>query len=1033
MATIDNLDIKITSSASGAVGALDRLASSANNLRGAATGAGGGCRDLAAGAKQSANETQNAGTQAGKAEPQVRHFGQSSEQAGKAAKRGTAGIATFWQALKRVAYYRFIRTIIKSITSAFKEGITAVYSWSKSIGGSFATNMDSIRSSVNLLKGSLGALAAPLLESLTPAINGVINVLIEMINAFNIAIAAINGQDTYTMAVRGGNAVSNSYNAVANSLGNVASNAEDAKKAMRSILGFDEINKLQAATTTSGGGGSSGGSTGGGGGGGLAGISFVEKPLEGIWKKISDITDGLPDWLKWLLTGTALVGGFKLISWLIDKIKDFISNLFGIHIPDWIKWLFGPKGDDNPGIDIPDHIDIPDADIDVNLNKGDWSVLDDIKDIEVPVKPSNSVDDIWTLLKNAWDALGIKELYVNLTLNQTANGLWKSLEASWGALGNKELFVNLTLNQTANGLWKSLEAAWGTLGNKELFVNLTLNQTANGLWKSLETSWVALGSKELFVNLTLNQTANGLWKSLESSWGALGNKELFVNLTLNQTANGLWKSLETAWKGIADKKLYIDVALNQAANGLWKSLEAAWKGIANKTFSVSVTLGTTAVFLWNTLKTAWDAAATALTVKVKLEKDGWTDVDSFLGFGGASGGGGQTGGGGAGRYSRRSVPIALEKTWEGTPTSALGLEGLSATVAIGLSLVWAAVGILAYLALTNLKTDVTVGLVKGWDDTALSALGIAALSTTVTVNLVKGWGNESVLKVLGVDDSLSEMKTTVHVDLKREWGSGSALAEMRLNKLKTSVNVSLKRAWGSGSALANMRINKLATSVSVSLKKTWSSTLDHLGLYNLTAQIKVKLVKGSPNKIEVSKDGNDKWELSVKKLGGVFAKGMWKSLPQFANGGVLSAGFWRGLPKYASGTTNAHGSMFLAGEAGPELVGHLGGRTEVLNQSQLAATMFSAVRAAMNGVKIAAQFYSGASDSEQDYDTMYRAMYDAFTAALAKSDARDAEKVALLRQINAKEFTAEVTANSIANAQRQQNRRAGTTVVPVMG
>ena len=91
MATIDNLDIKITSSASGAVGALDRLASSANNLRGAATGAGGGCRDLAAGAKQSANETQNAGTQAGKAEPQVRHFGQSSEQAGKAAKRGTAG------------------------------------------------------------------------------------------------------------------------------------------------------------------------------------------------------------------------------------------------------------------------------------------------------------------------------------------------------------------------------------------------------------------------------------------------------------------------------------------------------------------------------------------------------------------------------------------------------------------------------------------------------------------------------------------------------------------------------------------------------------------------------------------------------------------------------------------------------------------------------------------------------------------------------------------------------------------------------
>ena len=199
----------------------------------------------------------------------------------------------------------------------------------------------------------------------------------------------------------------------------------------------------------------------------------------------------------------------------------------------------------------------------------------------------------------------------------------------------------------------------------------------------------------------------------------------------------------------------------------------------------------------------------------------------------------------------------------------------------------------------------------------------------------------------------------------------------------------------------------------------------------MTAQIKVKLVKGSPNKIEVSKDGDTKWELSVKKLGGVFAKGMWKSLPQFANGGIFSSGFWRSLPKYANGSNNVHGSMFLAGEAGPELVGHIGGRTEVLNQSQLAATMFSAVRAAMGGVKIAATMYDGGDNGDADYETMYRAMYDAFTDAMTGSNERDKEKVALMRQIAAKEFTAEVTANSIANAQRQQNRRAGLTVVPV--
>ena len=359
-----------------------------------------------------------------------------------------------------------------------------------------------------------------------------------------------------------------------------------------------------------------------------------------------------------------------------------------------------------------------------------------------------------------------------------------------------------------------------------------------------------------------------------------------------------------------------------------------------------------------------------------------------------------------------TVSAGLSKNWGNkTPQSALGLEGLSATVAIGVSLVWAAVGILAYLALTDLKTNVTVGLVKGWTGsdgttTALSALGIAALSTTVKVTLVKGWTGDN--------------------------GDTTAIEALGLNKLKTTVSVGLKKNW-SKTPLQHLSISKLKTTVKVGIKRGWNGQpLNYLGIGNLATSVTVRLKKGSPNKIEVSKDGDTKWELSVKKLGGVFAKGIWKSLPQFANGGIFSSGLWRSLPKYASGTTNAHGSMFIAGEAGPELVGHVGGRTEVLNQSQLAATMFSAVRAAMGGVKIAATMYNGGGDNDEaDYEMMYRAMYDAFTDAMAGSNERDREKIALMRQIAAKEFTAEVTAASVNRAQTRMNRRAGTTIVPV--
>ena len=70
----------------------------------------------------------------------------------------------------------------------------------------------------------------------------------------------------------------------------------------------------------------------------------------------------------------------------------------------------------------------------------------------------------------------------------------------------------------------------------------------------------------------------------------------------------------------------------------------------------------------------------------------------------------------------------------------------------------------------------------------------------------------------------------------------------------------------------------------------------------------------------------------------------------FASGGIIRNGIssaWSKLPRYANGTARAHGTMFIAGEAGPEIVGHINGRTEILNKSQLAQTMQSAVSSGM--------------------------------------------------------------------------------------
>lgn len=67
-----------------------------------------------------------------------------------------------------------------------------------------------------------------------------------------------------------------------------------------------------------------------------------------------------------------------------------------------------------------------------------------------------------------------------------------------------------------------------------------------------------------------------------------------------------------------------------------------------------------------------------------------------------------------------------------------------------------------------------------------------------------------------------------------------------------------------------------------------------------------------------------------------------------AEGGVLTNGGWKSIPQYASGSLNT-GSLFFAGEksGNPELVGHVNGRTEVLNKSQIASTMYAAMTNAM--------------------------------------------------------------------------------------
>ena len=127
-----------------------------------------------------------------------------------------------------------------------------------------------------------------------------------------------------------------------------------------------------------------------------------------------------------------------------------------------------------------------------------------------------------------------------------------------------------------------------------------------------------------------------------------------------------------------------------------------------------------------------------------------------------------------------------------------------------------------------------------------------------------------------------------------------------------------------------------ASSVAISLYKDgWSSISSWIG---------TKVSVG----ISLFKDG---WK-SIKSFFGLSNGGIVGAnggVKMFASGGIISGQrFWNAIPKYANGTTRPHGSLFVAGENGEEMVGHVNGTTEVLNRFQLGQIMYSSIVSGMN-------------------------------------------------------------------------------------
>lgn len=164
------------------------------------------------------------------------------------AEKKVSKLASVWNSLKRIAFYRVIRSAIKAVTQAFQEGAENAYWYAKTMGDStkyIADAYDNLSSGSFKMSNQLGAAWATLKATLEPVLMSIINLVTQAASAITQLFAALGGRTSYLKAIDYSKEWADT----------TKGGAAAAKEWKNQLLGFDEINRLEEPGKGGGGGG----------------------------------------------------------------------------------------------------------------------------------------------------------------------------------------------------------------------------------------------------------------------------------------------------------------------------------------------------------------------------------------------------------------------------------------------------------------------------------------------------------------------------------------------------------------------------------------------------------------------------------------------------------------------------------------------------------------------------------------------------------------------------------------------------------
>lgn len=465
--------------------------------------------------------------------------------------------------------------------------------------GDFARTSDSWANQIRVLglrfdslKASLGQGLINLFTPIVKVINGILLKLQSLADGFKTFTELITGkkasqQTSNAIATIGAGAADAATNI--SGMGDAAASA--AKKAQKSLMGFDQVNVLADNSSSSTGGS---GNTGASSGGGTPGTSSGVSSNDSMTSSMSKLQEAIQPTLD----------AFDRFKTAMEKPINFAKN----GIKDFYKDFLKPLGKWAVSKGVPDFLDT----LSETANKINWKNL------------NKSLDDLWKALEPFAETVGdgfnwlAKKVLSPLIVFGANFVLPEGLDmvASYFEHMNKNLNEMKGAVKPVEGLFQSLEDF------TEWYNKLPDNQKLSGMWDGLldkETEFIK-GFKKDIKDLKNGDFAS-YWDGVSERAEKLGKtlKDIFLGIDTSPIEKDVDKVKKSLSEGFQDKVVKVKAEIGTK----WSDLKSDWNTLVGNVKDKTAEFKADITQKWSDLSAKWDG----LTKNIK---DEWADFKAQI-------------------------------------------------------------------------------------------------------------------------------------------------------------------------------------------------------------------------------------------------------------------------------------------------------------------------------------------------------------------------------------------------------------------